>query len=577
MSHDLDKHQRELSSREKRAHLASLLRERARKARTSGPLSHGQKALWLLHRRTPENAAYNTAFAVRVRSEVDTDALRAALQTLVGRHASLRTTFEAEEGKPIAVVHGHRDIAFAVHDAGGWSDEELDRRVAEDYRLPFDLERGPLMRASLFQRGAASHVLMLGFHHIICDAWSMWMLMHELGVLYPAALAGRPAELPRVSVQYPDFVQWQNRVLAGPEGERLWQYWREKLSGELPVLDLPTDRPRPPAQSFRGASHFFRIDGDLVENLLDIGKTQGATLYMCLLAVFQTLLHRYSGQDDIIVGSPVAGRNNPDMAAAVGYFANPLPLRADLSSNPGFREFLSQIRHTVLDALTHQDLPFPLLIERLQPKRDPSRWPVMEVMFVLQRPPKSEQFLDLLTGDTPADVHWAGLDMQPFRLAQMEGQFDLTLEVVEGQRSLSCVLKYNPDLFECDTIVRMEGHLKTLIQAVIDDPDQRIGHLPLMAAAERWQVLEAWQRTETAYPLERCLHRWIEDQAGRIPEQTAVAMADGGGETLTYGELNTRSNQLARHLGTLGVGPESVVGVLAERSLELVVALLGIL
>jgi amino acid adenylation domain-containing protein len=581
VNHSRELH-RQLSSQEKRALLASLMRDRAQqRADIMGPLSHGQKALWLLHQRSPGSAAYNTAFAVRVRSAVDVPALRAAFQTMIDRHASLRTTFATENGKPVAVTAAHRELCFTPIDAHGWTAEDLGRRVAEDYRQPFDLERGPLLRVSLYSLNPTDHVLLLSLHHIICDAWSMWLLMDELSVLYPAILAGQcvgqSADLPPVQVQYPDFVAWQNWLLAGPDGERLWHYWRDRLAGDLPVLGLPTDRPRPASPNPRGASHFFQIDAETVRALVGTGKAEGATLFMTLLAVFQVLLNRYTGQDDIIVGSPVAGRNGPDMATCVGYFANALPLRADLSGDPTFRKFLSQVRQTVLDALTHQDIPFPLLVERLQPKRDPSRRPVFETLFVLQRPPQSEPFTARLAGEGDGPVSWGGLDMEPFALAQMEGQFDLTWEVVEGPRFLSCVLKYDPDLFEAETIRRMEGHLKTLIAAVIDDPEQRIGRMPLLTPAETAQVMDLWQGPETAYPLERCLHHWIEDQAERTPDAVAVTLAAPGGGSLTYDTLSRRANQLARRLRRLGVGPDSVVGVQAERSLDLVVGLLGIL
>jgi amino acid adenylation domain-containing protein len=555
--------------------LASLLRDRTNQASYTDQLSHGQKALWLLHRRFPEGAAYNTAFAVWVRSNVDVSALRAALQTLLDRHVALRTTIVSDQGKLVTRIAAHQELCFTQPDVRGWSLAAIERQVSEDYRRPFDLERGPMLRVGLYTRQDDEHVLLLTLHHIICDAWSMWLLMHELSVLYPACLAGVAAELEPVRVQYPDYVAWQNRLLAGPEGERLWQYWRDRLGGELPVLALATDKVRPATQGSRGASHFFRIDPALRLDLLEVGKAEGATLFMTLLAAFQVLLHRYTGQTDIIVGSPAVGRNNPDVATCFGYFANPLPLRADLSGDPTFRSLLSQVRHTVLDALAHQDMPFSLLIERLQPKRDPSRSPVIEAMFVLQRPPHSEPFLGQLCGEGAGVVRWGGLDVEPFPLPQMEGQFDLTWEAVEGPHGLSCALKYNPDLFEADTIRRMEGHLKTILSSVIEHPEQRVGRLSLLTAFESARLLEEWQGPEVGYPLERCLHHWIEDQVAQSPEAAAVVL-DGGG-MLSYAGLNQRANQLARHLRRLGVGPDVVVGVLAERSLELVVGLLGIL
>ena len=568
---------RGLSSQEKRALLAALLRDRPQRTGAAAPLSHNQKALWLLHQRAPESSAYNTAFAVRVRSPIAPATLRAALQAIVDRHAALRTTFTAEDGRAVAVTAAHQTLHLAEIDARGWTAERLEASVAADYRQPFDLARGPLLRVSLYACAPDTSVLLLALHHIICDAWSMWLLMHELSVLYPALLEGRPSGLAPVPAQFPEFVAWQDRLLAGPEGGKLWDYWRGRLDGDLPVLELPTDRPRPAAQSANGASHAFQIDAAAARGLLEVGKAHGATLYMVLLAAFQIMLHRCTGQDDIIVGSPAAGRSNPDMATCIGYFANALPLRADLSGDPTFAAFLSQVRHSVLDALTHQDMPFPLLIERLRPKRDPSRAPVIETMFVLQRPPQSEPFVALLTGAAAGRVRWGGLEMEPFPIAQMEGQFDLSWEVVEGPTSLSCVLKYSPDLFEADTIRRMEGHLRTLLQAAAHDPEQRISRMPLLTPAERTQVIEQWQGPAVPYRLDHCLHHWIEDQAVRTPDAVAVTLAAPGGGALTWRELDARANRLARRLQRLGIASGSVIGVLAERSPALVVGLLGIL
>ena len=563
---------------DKRAQLARLLREKASRATSEFSLSSGQQALWFLHRSAPQSPAYNTALAVRIRAEVKADALQRAFETLVARHTSLRTTFPLRDRSPVQLVHGYRDLCFQQIDASAWTEQQLRENVQEDYGQPFVLESDPLMRVSLYRRAPHDQVLLLTLHHIICDAWSIWMLMRELSVLYPASLSGRRAELLPVKKQFHEFVAWQNGMLAGLEGEQLWQYWSRQLQGALPVLELPTDRPYPPLNDLRGASHFFTIAEPLKGRLVEVAKQQGATLYMILLATFQTLLHRYSGQDDIIVGSPVVGRSQADFSETVGYLTNPLPVRADLSGNPSFRDFLSQVRHVVLDGLTHQDLPFPRLVERLQPARVAGRTPVFQTMFVLQRPPQSEEFRALFAGERQGPVCWGGLEMEPFELAQMEGQFDLTWEAVEGKQRLSCVLKYRPDLFDPSTIQRVEGHLRTLLEAAVVNLDQRLGDLPILTGAEREQLTVLRDATRRDYPLDRCLHHWIEDQARATPERVAVELDKAAdGRRFTYRELNARANQLARYLQQLGVGPETLVGICTERSLEMVIGLLGIL
>ncbi len=569
------------SASKKRAHLAALLREKASAAKSVLPLSHGQKALWFLHQSAPESAAYNTAFAVRIRSPFDMRHLRAAFQDLVARHPSLRTTFERRDGEPVQVRHGHQELHCEQHHLPSCSEAELRSRVAEEYRRPFDLERGPLLRISLFTRGDDDHVLLLTIHHIVCDAWSIWMLAHEFRLLYLAKVRGEAIALPPLLGQYSDYIEWQSQMLAGPEGERLSKYWREQLSGAEPVLNLPSDFPRPPSQSFRGASHQFQIAADLVERIVHLAKSQGTTLYTCLLAAFQVLLSRYSGQDDILVGSPVNGRTQTDFAGTIGYFANPVVVRADLSGNPGFDVFLSQVRHTVLAALAHQDYPFPLLVERLQPNRDPSRSPLVQVLCVLQQPPQTEELRTLFTpGDCEAQVHWGDLRVERYELDQMEGQFDLTLETVRADRSLRGVFKYNTDLYEPATIARMEKHFCNLLEAVSADPQQPIGQLPMLGADEKELITVQWNQTQCDLPCPLRLHSWIEAQAERTPAAVAVSAPSARVESLTqltYRELNRRANQLARYLRSLGVGPDVPVAVSLERSCELLIALLGIL
>jgi amino acid adenylation domain-containing protein len=558
-----------------------LLREKARQSKSVCALTHGQKALWFLHQSDPSSSAYNAAFAVRVRSPIDSDAVRSAFQALLDRHPSLRTTFTAKDGEPVAETRGGQELAFEHHDADGWGWDELRTRVADDYRRPFDLERGPLFRVSLFRSQPDDHVILITIHHIVCDAWSIWVLVHDFHVLYPALIRGAANPLPPAPPPYRDFVNRQAELLSGQEGDRLNRYWMEQLSGASMVLELPTDHPRPPLLVQRGASHFLRFDAELVERLEAVARNQGTTLYTVLLAAFQLLLHRYSGQDDLLVGTPVAGRTQAGFSSTVGYFTNTLVIRANMAGNPRFDALLGQVRQTLLTALHHQDYPFPLLVERLQPIRDPSRAPVAQVMFVMQKPPRSEEFWDLSARGSDQRIDWGGLDVEPFALAQMEGQFELTMELVQAGESLDGVIKFSTDLYDRATIARMEEHFRTILLAIAASPDRRIAELPILPASEERRVTHGWNQTRRPLTSPLLLHEWFEEQADRSPDAEAVVAPDderpSAIRSLTYRELNERANQMAHRLRALGVVPDVPVGLCVDRSCEMMVGLFAIL
>ncbi|MEW6234622.1 MAG: amino acid adenylation domain-containing protein [Candidatus Omnitrophota bacterium] len=573
---EIDKGLGDLSSSEKRAILAQLLRKKAKTA-SSHSLTPGQEALWLLHQSAPESAAYNAAYAIRIRSPIDDSALRGAFQCLLSRHDSLHSTFFLQEGTPVRIIRERQELFFEPIDVSGWTQEQLIAQVAEHYQQPFDLERGPLMRVHLFTRSDQDHILLLVIHHIACDAWSIWILMHEFRQLYPVLRSGKKAALPPLERNYADFVQWQKEMTDGPEGERQWNYWKKQLAGEIPPLNLPTDRPYSPTPNYEGATHAFRLSADIVHRLYELAKSQGATLYMILLAAFQVLLHRYTDQDDITIGSPASGRSQPDFSGIVGYFVNPVVLRANLSGDPSFGDFLSQTRRIVLDALAHQDYSFPKIVERLHPQRDASHTPIFQTMFIMQKPPQSSEFAQLLTPGE-ACVNWGGLDLQPFELAQMEGQFDLTLEILEKaemREALFGAIKYKTVLFDDSTIQRLERHFQNLLREIADHPKARLSELPILTETEKNKLIE-WNHTRKDYALDRCLHDWVEDQAARTPDAAAVILLSTN-EILTYAQLNACANRLAHYLRSLGVGAEALVGICAERSLDMVVGLLGIL
>ena len=541
------------------------------------PLSRGQQALWFLHRLAPESAAYNIAAAVRINSELDTGHLRRAFQLLFDRHASLRTTFPEIDGQPVRRIHEGAEVPFVEQDATGWDERVLGERLTEVAHAPFDMHDGPLLRVVLFRRSTDEHIMLLTLHHIVADFWSLAVLMHELGEVYTAEKSDAPISLPLPKASYDDFVRRQEQLLRGSEGERLWSYWRHQLSGELPTLNLHTRQPRPPVQTFRGASHPFSIKATWLERLKALGHSEDATLFMTLLAAFQTLLQRYTGQTDIIIGSPTAGRSNADLSGVVGYFINPVALRLRLCVDWSFSQLLARARETTHAAFEHQELPFAQLVERLQPQRDPSRSPIFQVMLVLQKPQllREAGLAAFALSEAGAQMQLGALQLESVPLEQRIAQFDLTLMLAEVEGELRATLEYNSDLFEAHTIRRMAAHFQTLLAGIVADPQRRISELPLLTADEQRELLVEFNRAKPEYVSEGyCLHELFEAQVKRTPDAIALAARE---RSLTYAELNRRANQLARHLRGQGVEAESLVGILMERTPEMLIGLLGIL
>ena len=554
--------------------ILQLLRDRAMVTKTH-PLSHGQQALWFLYRSTPQSAAYNIASSLRILSPMDAPVLRQILQTLINRHSSLRTTFRAQDNNdgPVQEIHGYQAVDFREMDASGWSSDELMEQVISAYKRPFDLQQGPLLRANLFTRSERDHVFLVTIHHIVFDVWSMWIFWDEFAQLLSAQGRKEPISLPVLDLRYSDYIHWQDHMLKGEEGARLWAYWQKQLADKLPILDLPTDRPRLPVQTYNGASHVFTLTDELSERLRRLAKAEGSTPFMVFLATFQVLLYRYTGQEDILVGSPTAGRSRPEFSGIVGYFVNMMILRADLSGNSTFRAFLKQVRQTVWDALEHQDYPFPLLVERLQPKRDASRSPIFQVSFGLQKAQKHGWVDEWVSGNEDVRIQSGEFEVIPFEMPQQEGQFDLDLELTDRAKNFTGIFKYNTDLFDEATIVGMSEHFRILLEGILHNPEQPLSRLPLLTEADQRQLL-AWNRTETKYPKDRTIVDLFDSQVGKTPDNIAVIFEE---KQLSYRELNTRANRLAHYLIALGVEAETLVGICVERSLEMVIGLMGIL
>jgi amino acid adenylation domain-containing protein len=572
----------DLSPEEKRRLLTSLLKAKAGAAAAPAPLSYGQRSWWFLHNLDPESASCNVAFAARISSDVDVAALRQAFQTLVDRHASLRTTYTGKDDKPLQVVHARQNAHFEEVDASDRSWDDLFRRLVEDSQRPFDLERGPALRVSLYTQSSTSHLLLLTAHHIAIDLWSLMVLMRELHEIYPAAQKGAPPPLAPLQLQYTDYVKWQSDLLASEAGERLWAYWRQKLSGELAPLELPSTRPGRQSLSYRGQTHTFKIGAKLARELKKLSQEHGVTLYATLLAAFKMLLYRYTAQEDILVGTLAAsGRNRAEMSNLVGFLDNPLALRTRVSGEMSFSSFVRSVSQTVLDAFEHQDYPFTLLVERLHPVRQAGRAPLFQVMFILQRTQLSETaaLLALAYGEADARMSLGGLSLESVDLQErmttgVAGNLDLTLAIAEVGDRLLASMQFNAGLFDEAMVMRMASHFQTLLEGIVARPEQRISRFPLLSPQENDQLLAAWNDTAARFTQPHLLHKLFEGQVERTPDAPAAIFA---GKSLGYRELNRRANRLARGLRKRGVGPGSVVGVCVERSLEMVVGLLGIL
>jgi amino acid adenylation domain-containing protein len=527
------------------------------------PLSFSQQRLWFIDQLDPGSPAYNVAQSFRVMGALDPVALEHTLTEVVRRHEVLRTVFRAVDGRPVQVILPAAPNALPRVDLRGLPEverqKEVRRLAAADVAIPFDLATGPLLRSTLLSLGPDDHGVLFTMHHIVSDAWSMNLLMREMTALYEAFTAGLPTPLPELPFQYADFAAWQRRHLRGEALEAELAYWRQRLDGIPALLTLPTDRPRPAVQTFRGGEIAFAFPPALVAAARALGRSQGVTLFMTQLGAFQALLGRYARQEDVCVGTPIAGRTRPEIEGLIGFFVNTLVARADLRGNPTFRQLLGQVRDGSLAAHAHQDLPFERLVEELAPERSLDHTPLFQVIFALQHAGEGTAVGDLRLGPLVAERDTA--------------KYDLTLVMTDSRAGLRGRLGYKIDLFEATTAVRMMAHLEALLEASVASPDLPLAELPLMRAAERHQLEVEWNDTAAALqPM--TIHRLFEEQVERAPQAVAVSCA---AESLTYGELDRRANRLANYLRRLGVGLESRVGLMMDRSPNLVTALLAIL
>lgn len=541
-------------------------------------LSYGQQALWFINELAPESAAYNVSFAVLITSELNKAALKEAFQTIINRHSSLRTTFIVKDNNPLQQVHNQAELYLQDIDALGWTQKQTHMWLTDEAKTPFDLKNGPIMRISLLNRGYKNNILLINVHHIAIDLWSLVIIVDELALLYKAKITGIAPSVLLPKLEYVDYTKWQLSMLDSQEGKKLSDYWQKQLAGELPFLELPIDKPRPSIQTYNGATVGLHLGEDLTYKIKELSNKEHSTIYATLLATFQILLYRYTYQKNIVVGSPSAGRNKAGLENIVGYFVNPIAIKAELSEDLSFKDFLLQVKGVVLEALEHANYPFSLLVEKLQPNRDPSRSAIFQAMFILQKPHRLEQISSFTLGEREeqngSEIELGMLKFKSLALEHRVSQFDLSLIMAESERKLLGVFEYNTDLFERSTIERLASHYQKLLESIVVNPLLPISQLEMLTIAQKNQLIIDWNLTHTEYPRNKTINQLIEEQVERTPDKLAVVFE---AKALTYEELNTKANRLANYLLSIGVGLESFVGLYTEPSIEMVVAIIGIL
>ena len=538
---------------------------RKRAAEESAVLSFAQQRLWFIDQFEGETPFYNNPVAVLISGALRPEILDQTLSEIIRRHEILRTHFAEVDGKPLQIVSPAAPLQIPITDLSELNEAErrpaaVEMAVAEA-SAPFDLSTGPLIRVKLIRLSSIEHVVLLTLHHTVTDRWSTGVLIREVATLYEAFRQGQASPLAELEIQYADYAAWQREWLQGEVLEEQLRYWRGQLGGKLPVVEFPSDRPRPAVQSFRGERGSMKLSAQLVESLTSLSRQEGATLFMTLLAAFQILLYRYTGSADVLVGTAIANRNRSETEKLIGFFANTLVLRTDLSGEPTVVEVLRKVREVCLGAYAHQDLPFEKLVEELRPERDLSRLPLVQNMLILQNQPMEK-------------VELKDLTLSALDVSYESAQLDLLLNMIESPEGMTGSWIYNTDLFDAATIERMMGHYRMLLEGMVAAPEQKISTMPLLRQEEWQEIVVDWNGTDGEYDRSRCLHELVEEQAARRPEAVAVCYE---GEQVTYGELNRRANQLAHYLRKLGVGPQVLVAICVERSVELVVGLLGVL
>ncbi|RCX18353.1 amino acid adenylation domain-containing protein [Anaerobacterium chartisolvens] len=532
------------------------------------PLSFAQQRLWFLDKLEPGNPAYNVVAATRMNGRLNVEALEKAFNEIIRRHESLRTIFITVEGRATQIIKPELTVSLPLTDLQSMTEEEREaeiQRIAKgEAHRSFDLAVGPLVRCQLLKTAEEEHVLVMSMHHIVSDAWSMGVFIQEMASIAKAFDENQPSPLPELKIQYADFASWQRKWLQGETTETQLGYWKKQLEGASGILNLPTDKPRPKVQSYEGSIQTFILPTELVDELKDFCRQEGVTLFMALLASFNVALYKYTGQEDIIVGSPIASRSRREIEELVGFFVNMLALRTNVSGELSFKELVTRVREVTLGAYANQDLPFEVLVDAMNLERDLSRNPLFQVAFSLQN----------LPGEPTKHFQFPEITLTPIDIDRQQAQFELTLTIMETSQGLRGTMEYNTALFEDETITRLIEHIRILLEGITRDPGQCISELPLMPEAEKQQLLVEWNKTDRVYSSSNCIHELFEARVEQSPDSIAAAFEE---KTLTYRQLNEKANQLAHLLQEKGVGPEKVVGIITERSIESIVGILGIL
>ncbi|MBD2199772.1 MULTISPECIES: non-ribosomal peptide synthetase [Calothrix] len=529
------------------------------------PLSFAQQRLWFLSQLEPNNPFYNQPTALRLTGQLNIAILKQSLKEIIRRHETLRTTFTIVNDKPVQVINSAVDLTLPLVDLQNLTpnlqEQEVQKLAAQEAQQPFNLEQGPLLRVTILKLSAIEHVVLFTTHHIVSDGWSVGILVEEVAKIYTALANNQPAPLPELPIQYADFAVWQRQYLTTEVINTQISYWRNHLGTTPPLLDLPHDYPRPAILSYQGNTKFFLLSESLTKALKALSQQEGVTLFMTLLTAFKILLHRYSQQDDIVVGTAIANRHRAEIEPLIGFFVNTLVLRTNLAGNPSFRQLLQQVREVTLGAYAHQDLPFEQLVEELQPERHLNRNPLFDVMFDFHNEPVQELKLPELTFSLLSEQRQTAI-------------FDLAVTMAETEQGLAGTIEYSTDLFNASTIERMLGHFQVLLAAIVAQPEQSLANLPLLTPFEQHQLLREWNQTAVDYPSDKCIQELFQQQVECTPDAVAVVYKN---QQLTYRELNTKANQLAHYLHSLGVHQNVLVGICIERSIEMIVALLGVL
>ncbi len=563
--------------KERKAEIITFLREANRTTNTSVPpirpikrdrdipLSFAQQRLWFLYQLEGKSATYNIPMALRIAGPFDMTVLQQSIEGIVRRHEILRTAFAMKDGLAIQVIRPDLTISPTVIDLRDLPEKEKSTNVRQyitwDTHFCFDLMNDPLLRITLLRLHEEEQVLILVMHHIISDGWSLEIFIRELSAFVKAFSTGVSVSLPELPIQYADFAYWQREWFHEDMLETQLEYWKRQLKGAPQVLKLPTDRARPVIQTYRGGVKYFRIKPELTGRLKALSQQSDVSLFMTLFAAFVTLLFRYSSQKDMVIGTHTASRERLEIEPLIGFFINTLALRVDLSGNPGFQELLARVRQVALDGFSHQDIPFEKLVEALQPERDMSHAPLVQVAFVLQNMPIGKPEIP-------------GVSITLIETERFTAKFDLSLLIEESEQELLSEIEYNSDLFDAAAIIRMVNHFLNMLEAIVAEPQQRISDIPLLSESELRQMLVEWNNTSTVLPEGKCIHQIFESRVERIPEKTAVV---DGENAITYRQLNIRANQLAYHLMALEVGVEMPVGICMERSIDMLAGILGIL